>query len=152
MYVKTSDGLGSFNVDNEGIVKIGSNKTRMSWDYHGNGRVFINYMGKRMLLHRFLMDFTDPKICIDHINGDTMDNRYSNMRKCTKGQNCRNAKKRKDNTSGYKGVQVYGSRFRAVIYVESRSIHLGIYDTKEEAHKAYCDAAVKYHGEFARFN
>ncbi len=87
---------------------------------------------------------------LDHINGDRDDNRICNLRVATKTQNLRNTCKKKTNTSGYKGVSHRRNKWRAYITVDWKTKHLGVFNTPEEAHAAYCVAAHKYHGEFAR--
>lgn len=62
-----------------------------------------------------------------------------------------NISRRRNNTSGYKGVSLEGTRFKAKICKNYKQIHIGTFDTKEEAHAAYCTAARELHGEFARF-
>lgn len=94
-----------------------------------------------------------PAAQIDHIDGDKSNNRISNLRLATPAQNSWNQAKRKNNTSGYKGVRWNSSNPRkswlAAIGHQNRKISLGRYSTKEEAHHAYCVAAQKFHGEFA---
>jgi len=88
----------------------------------------------------------------DHIDGNTLDNRETNLRLATHAQNAHNTKLRKDNTSGYKGVGKHHgtSKWKARIMVDKKPVFLGLYDTPEQAYAAYCEAARKYHGEFAR--
>lgn len=89
---------------------------------------------------------------IDHINGDPHDNRISNLRECMQAENSRNAKKPKNNTTGYKGVSWSPRtimKYRAYICVDRRQIHLGLYPTAELAHAAYLKAAKEHFGEFA---
>lgn len=90
----------------------------------------------------------------DHINGNTLDNRRSNLRVVTRTQNNQNVTIRKHNKSGYKGVSLEKKtgRWVAVIQANNKRIHLGTFDTPEEAYAAYCEAAKKYHGKFARFD
>lgn len=88
---------------------------------------------------------------IDHINGCRTDNRISNLRIATHAENCRNHQKRPMNTTGFKGVVRHQGRFRAQIKSEGKCFHLGSFDTPEGAHAAYCDAASKLFGKFARF-
>jgi len=59
---------------------------------------------------------------------------------------------RKNNTSGFKGVSfnTQVGRYKAAIVKKKKYYHLGFFDTPEEAYKAYCKAAKKLHGEFAR--
>jgi hypothetical protein len=86
---------------------------------------------------------------VDHKNGDTSDNRRSNLRICSKTENARNRKMNKTNSVGYKGVSKVGTRFRARIWTDEGRKHLGCFETKEEAYQAYIEASRKYHGEFA---
>ena len=92
-----------------------------------------------------------------NINGDSLDNRKSNLRICTHAQNSKNLKVRKDNTSGFKGVcftkeRWRGKRWCAYINSNNKRIGLGRFLTKEEAALKYNEAVEKYHGEFGRMN
>ncbi len=95
-----------------------------------------------------------PGMIVDHINGDTLDNRRANLRVCTMAQNVRNRKKPRTNTSGYKGVHWMPrhKKWMAKITCAGKHIFLGLFDDPAEAHAAYCAAAKKYHGDFARFD
>lgn len=88
---------------------------------------------------------------IDHINGDKLDNRRSNLRICTRAQNSRNQKKR---TGLYKGVSWNKSKNKwiAQICFDYKNKHLGNFTNPIDAAKAYNEAALKYHGEFAYQN
>jgi len=90
---------------------------------------------------------------IDHINHDTLNNQRENLRICTPSQNNMNKAKRKDNTSGYKGVcwQKEVKKWQAKIKVNQKQIYLGCYDNKELAYEAYIKACKKYHKEFANY-
>lgn len=89
---------------------------------------------------------------VDHIDTDRLNNRIANLREATHSENKRNQGIRKSNTSGYKGVSWNSGAksFCAQIYLEGKRIFLGYHATAEAAHAAYCEAAKKYHGEFAR--
>lgn len=89
---------------------------------------------------------------VDHINMVRDDNRIVNLRLATPSNNRMNRGSQKNNTSGYKGVfwQKLRGKWMAQIQIDGRAIFLGRYDSKEDAHAAYCEAANKYHGEFAR--
>lgn len=110
--------------------------------------------GKNMALSRFIMK---PKahLQVDHINGDSLDNRRSNLRVCTRSENNRNKKKISTNTSGFKGVSYRRDRKLWCAFIglykngKRTAKNLGYSPTKEGAYKKYCEACIKYHGEFA---
>lgn len=93
-----------------------------------------------------------PPETVDHINGDSGDNSWANLRAATLSENNRNTPVRRQ---GLKGVACDTSVFRrkpwrAAVKVGGKSIHLGRYATEQEAHAAYAAGARKYHGEFGR--
>lgn len=107
-----------------------------------------------ILMHRELIK-VNSKMQIDHINGDGLDNRKANLRICTKAQNAKNSKGRKHHTSSkFKGVAKHteADGFRCSIVLNRKKIYLGSFRTEEAAALAYNEAAIKYHGEFARLN
>ena len=108
--------------------------------------------GRVMQMHRLIMGFP-PGLQVDHINCDGLDNRRSNLRIVTQSQNNMNARLRKDNTSGFKGVYFYkpNQKWKAQIQV-GKNRHIGYFDTPEEAARAYDAEARKHFGEFARPN
>lgn len=104
-------------------------------------------------LHRFILGLTlHDGIITDHINGDTLDNRKSNLRKCSEKQNSMNKKKYKNNKTGYKGVCYDKSRnkYKAQIQLDKKCLYLGRFINPQDAYSAYCDASKKYHGEYGR--
>jgi hypothetical protein len=87
----------------------------------------------------------------DHRSLNTLDNRRSNLRKATRSQNQHNRGKSGNNTSGYKGVfRLWNGTYFSQICVRGEVHYLGIFSSARAAHRAYCVAAKRLHGEFAR--
>ena len=108
---------------------------------------------KTVTLHRHIYGPVAGRNSIDHIDGDRLNNRRSNLRECSQAENTRNARIGLNNTSGYKGVsETAEGRWRARITVDGVEIRIGHFDTAEEAAEAYDSAAVRLHGDFAATN
>jgi len=109
---------------------------------------------KPLLLHRYLMDATEKDDFIDHIDGNKLNNRRYNLRRCNLSSNNINNKMYYTNKSGHKGVfydtNLVTPRWMAWICINKKRKHLGYYDTYEEACKIREDAEVKYYGEYNR--
>ena len=86
----------------------------------------------------------------DHVNHDTLNNTDENLRVATRLQNRHNFRLNKNNKSGFRGVNPRGKRWNAQISVSGNNFYLGERDTPEEAYKLYCEAALRYRGEFAK--
>lgn len=115
--------------------------------YAGRGK-WSNGKTKIIYLHKVLLE-TDK--IIDHINGNTLDNRLENLRICTSKENARNQTKSKFK-GVYKHKRLKTKPFSAKITVNYKHIHLGYFSTAINAAIAYNQAAIKYFGEFANLN
>lgn len=107
-------------------------------------------------MHRFIIKPKKNQI-IDHINGNGLDNRKSNLRICTQSENLRNRSKPKwkKTTSKYKGVSFVKNRktpWRSYIQINKKYKHLGHFNNEIDAAIAYNKAAIKYYKKFAFLN
>jgi hypothetical protein len=107
---------------------------------------------KVVFMHRQIMN-NPAGFVVDHRNREGLDNRKSNLRLATRSQNNCN-RKQMQGTSKYRGV-CYNKRtkkWRAAISFNGMYKHLGLFETEEEAGRAYDEAAKELHGEFATLN
>ncbi len=107
--------------------------------------------GSIILMHRLIMAHPS-KPEVDHINGNSLDNRRCNLRPATRSENARNVGLRRDNRTGYKGVTPLNGGYAARIEVNKAAFMIGVYTTAIEAAKAYDSVARKVHKEFCRLN
>lgn len=91
---------------------------------------------------------------VDHINGDSLDNRRRNLRICRHFENGRNLAKWSSPTSSkFKGVcHRLNGKWMAYIVLSGKQSYIGVFKTEEDAARAYDTEAVKLHGKFARLN
>lgn len=150
-------GRHSIKLDNEDMIFLGP----YSWTVNDNGcgqlyaKTYKYDKSKKtqstIYLHRLIMKA--PKgLVVDHINGDTLDNRKCNLRLCTNSKNLLNSKKHKDSSSGFKGVRVKGKKYQATLTFNKKFYHLGYYYTAEEAAQAYDKKAFQLFGKYAKLN
>jgi len=134
-------------VDDEDFERL----NKWKWHTHNKNYVVRNTIFGRKFIHHEVMQKMSGYV-VDHINGNPLDNRKENLRYCTHSENMKNSKMHDNNTSGYKGVTVVNKKYRSVIWNNNKRIHLGMYDTAEQAALAYDDAARELHGKYARTN
>lgn len=142
-----------YRTTNRGGQKIGD---KVGWITSCNGRPYwkLSLNGKTTYLHHviFVMHHGHKPKYIDHIDGNSTNNRIENLRAATQSQNAGNSLMSKNNTSGYKGVTYRKDtgKWQAAVMVNRKHISLGSYSTKEEAHEAYKSGSAKHFGEFSR--
>jgi len=133
---------------------------RLLWHCHEGYAARRGDCDKLELLHRVVYERElgrklEPGEQVDHIDRNTVDNRIENLRLATHAQNMANKGKQKGTySSEYKGVCWHKAtkNWRARIMVDGKLIHLGLFIDEMDAASAYDEAAMKYHGDFARLN
>src|SRR5690606_9127745 len=130
--------------------RTGRPDARRSIYVHGrrNGSKEYAYM------HRLILGITDPRVKVDHINRDPLDNRRANLRVATQAENTFNRGPMRNAASRFKGVTWYpkNQKWVARIRIDGEQRYLGIYGSEEDAARAYDAAAFKAFGEFAYLN
>jgi len=133
-----------------GVARAG--RVAGGFDRRGYGRLSIG--GKYHLAHRVIWAFVHGEwppdgFEVDHINRDKGDNRLANLRLATRTQNRHNTASLKHNRAGVRGVVRHKKKWRAAIVANGRIHHLGSYSCIGKAAKAYRNAVLSLHGDFA---
>lgn len=145
--IKLSQGKVAL-VDKEDYERLSKHK----WNYNGRyAKRTVNQRGKyeTILMHRFIMN-TPETMYTDHINGNKLDNRKSNLRVCTPRENSWNGRGHHNNPSKYKGVNWNPQRNNWRVRVDGK--YHGSFKTEKEAAKKYNELAKKIYGEYAFLN
>ena len=144
-------------VDDEDFERVNQFKWFAHWNgynWYASRNIKHNTKRTTISLHREILKI-QKKEMIDHRNGNSLDNRKSNLRFATRNQNMHNRKNpQKNNKLGIKGVSWLkkAGKFHAQIKVANKNIHLGLFNVLGDADSAYRKAEEKYFGEFARCN
>lgn len=129
--------------------------TSAEWRAHRYGPVFYirrRGSGATELAHRVICGCVPGDgVVIDHIDGDTLNNCRSNLRRCTNQQNLWN--KRTSSATGYLGVTKSSSgRFVGKVRHNGGYHYCGIHDSPEQAALAVNEKLIELRGAFARLN
>lgn len=145
------DGFLIWKINKGRRTRVGDKAGTYGSDY---AKVKLN--GKNYLVHRlvFLWHNGFLPTGLDHRDRNCWNNRITNLRSASQEENCRNTKIYKNNQTGLKGVFFFKKhkKFHASIGVRGRVLFLGSFNLKQNAAKAYNQAAKKYHGKFAVLN
>lgn len=160
---KTGEGFEIFKlnkgyftkIDSEDLPRVSEHKWRVTTvDKYNKPRAVSSLNGRKiLLLSRFIMNAPDGKV-VDHVNGDTLDDRKSNLRVCSQRENLFNRKLNKNNHSGYKGVFWSGkhNKWLSQLQTNHKVYYLGLYSDKVKAAEAYDRKAIEFFGEYAKTN
>jgi len=108
---------------------------------------------KTIIMHRQIMN-APAGLVVDHIDGNGLNNRRTNLRICTQAQNIHNSRPRRNRSSKYKGVfwNKTNKKWIVTIHKGDKRIYLGGFDDEIEAALAYDRKATELFGEFAYLN
>lgn len=140
--------LLSYSPDTGALTWRKTNKRAGTRHYSGYRNVFID--GRCYIEHRVIWLYVYgewPSVDIDHINRLRDDNRLQNLRLATREENCQNQPIRKTNKSGRTGIYFHkiSQKWAAVINVRKKQLHLGVFDTLEEAVAARKNAETTHY-------
>jgi hypothetical protein len=122
---------------------------------NSTGYKIVTINNKSYLVHRiiFLMLKGYLPDTIDHIDGVPLNNKIENLREATMSQNQHNAKLRKDNKTGVKGVTICKktNKYKASLTTNGCRFNLGLFQSLQEAEKAIKTFRIVEHKEFTRY-
>lgn len=146
-------------IDLEDVDKI----SKISWCYIDGKRAYGGSY-KQHLMHRYIIGAKKGDI-VDHINGNSLDNRKINLRFVTHQQNMWNNNKQKKIVKSktgtkYVGVSISPISFKcnikkpyvARMTINKKTVNLGYFETAEKAHEEYLKKAIEIKGEYFRNN
>lgn len=149
VYVKFSNCNEEFLCD----IEDWNCAKNICWYKNNTGYARGEIDGKAILFHNYIFDIdTDSGIEIDHIHGNRLDNRRSELRICNRNKNALNKGLYKNNTSGVTGVSWHKQqeKWNAYIQIEHKNIYLGLFDSFDDAVNARLIAEQKYFKEYSR--
>lgn len=134
--------LLSYDASTGVFTRLTSRARKTVGSLHHTGYIAIKVHGKNYMAHRLAWLYvygSFPAEEIDHINGNSTDNRISNLREASRKQNNENRALRSDSKSGFQGVSFNKSfgKFQSRIMHNKKSISLGLFSTAEQASQAY---------------
>lgn len=144
-YKKNSPIRGYSLVDDEDFERL----SKFRWYKNTRGYVQRSINKGTIKMHRFVIN-TPIDMYTDHIDGDKLNNQKSNLRVCTSSQNQCNVGKRKDNTSGIRGVSWRKDmkKWAAYIVYMGENHHLGFFSNVKDAILARQKGEILYQGNF----
>lgn len=150
------------------IIKLTQNKicqvddedfellSQIKWHANKSRNTFYAKSSEYGPMHKFLLSPNNPKIQIDHIDGNGLNNQRSNLRLATNAENAANRGKttRANLTSKYKGVYYNKKtkKYYASVKKHGKVVFSKSFLLEKDAAIAYNKAALKYHGDFAFLN
>lgn len=147
-------GLSEIQFDDQDADLVGKWKWRVTGNGYAYRNAWVDGRSVKTYLHRVILNPTGS-VEVDHINGDRLDNRRSNLRPCTRADNNAAARRtRKGRSSKFRGVTWAKDkqRWQAQIGYRGKNIILGRFAAEEDAARRYDEEARKLYGDFARPN
>ena len=141
LYDRYGNHIYSAIADKEDVSVI----SKYKWSFSGR---YAYASRHKLLMHKLILNYSDGDLCIDHIDGNGLNNRKSNLRLCSMSENSINrASLPSNNTSGFMGVTYdkCNRKWRASISIQKKQINLGNFSNKEDCIKARINGELRYY-------
>lgn len=153
------DGYQNYSVSSAGVVRNDKTGRILKPGKNKNGYFMVglckNGECKSLDIHRLValhfISNPENKRCVDHADGNPLNNKLENLRWATISENNINSKMQSRNKSGVRGVYLHKltSKWRALIRIDGVQTCVGYFTTLEEAATARRKAVQEHYGEFA---
>ena len=144
---RSISGYANYQISSHGRVRNSKTYRILKQELKSNGyksiKLYKDGTNKHHRINRLVaqefIDNPENKKVVDHIDGDVLNNHVKNLRWVTHSENCRNQKRRSDNTSGYRGISFHKrhKKYQCSILHEGHRYHLGYFDNAEDGAKVY---------------
>ncbi len=159
MYINLINSEKKIKLCRRGFSFLKKKNLAEGWRLHSAGYAVLQFtrFGKiqTLYMHKLLADQfvekpagTDKKLFVRMINGSKLDCRLENLDWATMSE----LRRQQSGTAGYRGVSRDGNKYRAVLYDAGQRIYLGVYNTPEDAARAYNEESIKRFGETKSLN
>ncbi len=125
---------------------------RFHWYLSSRGYAVTSKNGRRIYMHRLILEVDDPKTLVNHRNHNKLDNRRANIRICTSSEKNRNSRKLTPKSSKYKGVYLDNKYWHVQINEDRERKNLGRFRSEKTAAKVYDQKARELYKDFAFLN
>jgi len=157
--IRNKDMIATIYTSNRDEILIDDNNyfeiAKYTWYLSSGGYAHSEIKGSNIIMHRLIMNAkTGSLVIIDHINGNRIDNRISNLRSTDSVLNAHNRIKKSGTTSKYKGVHLCkkNGKFEAKITKDKKTYFLGYFKTEREAGEAYNIKSKELYGINSKLN
>ncbi len=158
MEINLTNSTKKVLIDDADFKMVSSSKWFLFYKKKNKRKQYVKsskwFNGKQVTIHRHILGLTDPLIQVDHKNGNPLDNRRSNLRKCSIAENNRNKTSHTNATSKYLGVcyDKHRDKWAVCLMYNRKKVFRKRFNTENGAAMAYNREATKYFGEFANLN
>jgi len=147
MIIKSSNGFDII-IDEDDFCLIKNHiwrATKSGYNYYAYANNHGGRLGRTTIkLHRIILGLKNPNDCVDHLDGNGLNNQKSNLRVVPHSENMKNKKIYKNSTTGCQGISFKNGKYIARIQADRKRFFLGSFLNIEDAVLAYKQAAKKY--------
>ena len=146
-YLKKVDFVNSLRKHSSGCAVFQKTKKKAKGAGYKTETIYLH----KLIAEKFLgKSKSRGKNLVGALNGNKLDCRIENL--VFRSRSTASRQRKSSSRAGYTGVYQESTRYRAVISYKGKSIHIGMYDSAEEAADAYNQKSKEYYGDEGKIN